>query len=523
MRDLRKTLGNDKLLTMASEAKAKYIDWANVIQYLDFVNIMSYDMGRPPTHNAALYKSSMADMSCEEAVTRHLNAGIPANKLTLGLAFFGRGDRNIIKDDELDYNEIIGLSGFIKCWDDDAKVPYLTDNLGTMVLSYDDELSIGLKADYVKQKGLKGAMYWDIEADDSNWTLGKAVASRLLPGSVPEEESFLATNQYMETFMEQVSYTDMDFTTSLITNFPGGGPGEADIPPTYTIKWTANASAGAVTLKLWDDEWSRSWSLSAGTSSQDVTNLVPNTTYSYMATGSNGKLLGSGSFHTRGTIHQVYFKPTVRNGRDLGGWTTTDGKTVRYRLLYRGGKVGSSYMKEEGKNEALAQGIKAELDLRELKDVPSKSYFGDNIAFLAPGFEESENYRTMLRDRAEGVKQCFEFIVKCLRENKPVYFHCAAGRDRTGTLAMVVLGVLGVREGDIGKDFELTYFSPADWSMQSDGYHHMRTAGSYGRSIQYLCDFSSDKKNLKEGSEKYLLSIGVAQKDIDDFRTIMLK
>ena len=48
-----------------------------------------------------------------------------------------------------------------------------------MVLSYDDEESIGLKADYVKEKGLKGAMYWDVEGDDANWTLSKAIASRL--------------------------------------------------------------------------------------------------------------------------------------------------------------------------------------------------------------------------------------------------------------------------------------------------------------------------------------------------------
>ena len=521
LKELRETLGPDKLITMASEAKANYVDWSNALQYLDFVNIMSYDMGKPPTHNAALYPSTLSKMSCDEAVAKHYAKGVPYDKMTLGMAFFGRVDRNILEGDELDYNEIIGLTGFNKCWDDVAKVPYLTDGAGTMVLSYDDEVSIGLKADYVKQKGLLGAMYWDIEADDSNWTLGKAVASRLLPGSVPAKEAFLATNEYMEKYMEEVEYPDMDFSYTSILNYPGGGPGEADIPPSYTMKWTADASAGKVTLKLWDEEWSRSWSLSAGTSSQEVSNLVPNTTYSYMATASNGKLLGSGSFHTRGTIHQVYFKPQVRNARDLGGWTTTDGKTVRYRLLYRGGKVSSSNMKTEGREEALAQGILAELDLRELEDVPSKSYFGDKIAFLAPGFEHG--YTSMLKERAEGVKQCFEFIVKCLRENKPVYFHCAAGRDRTGTMAMLILGVLGVPESQIGKDYELTYFSPADWSMYNGAYQHTRTyEGSYIKTIKYLYS-DGQYGTLKGGVEHYLIGIGVAQKDIDDLRTIMLK
>ena len=59
-------------------------------------------------------------------------------------------------------------------------VPYLVNASGTMVLTYDNERSIGLKADYVKSKGLLGAMYWNIEGDDKNWTLSKAIASRLL-------------------------------------------------------------------------------------------------------------------------------------------------------------------------------------------------------------------------------------------------------------------------------------------------------------------------------------------------------
>lgn len=65
-------------------------------------------------------------------------------------------------------------------WDNTAKVPYLTNASGDMILSYDDEESIGLKADYIKSKGLLGAMYWNIEADDRQWILSKAVASLLL-------------------------------------------------------------------------------------------------------------------------------------------------------------------------------------------------------------------------------------------------------------------------------------------------------------------------------------------------------
>ena len=88
---------------------------------------------------------------------------------------------------------------------------------------------------------------------------------------------------------------------------------------------------------------------------------------------------------------------------------------------------------------------------------------------------------------------------------------------------MAVLGVLGVPERDIAKDYELTYFSPADWSMNKGDYHHMRTAeGSYVAAMEYLWK-AGTSGSFKDRVESYLLSIGVAQKDIDDLRTIMLK
>ena len=524
MKDLREALGQDRLLTMASASNAKYVDFKEAVPYLNFVNVMTYDMGHPPKHNSALYRSAKASESCDESVAAHFAAGVPYEKMVLGIPFYGHGDGKAFED-YVDFKDLsYDPAKYKEQWDGTAMVPYLTDLTGKMVLNFDNERSVGLKADYVLQKRLAGAMYWNVEADDARWTLSKAIATRLLGYKDPnpgEEDLpvYQVTNPYMQKYMEEVRYTDRVYT-SVVTNYPGGGPGEADIPPSVTVEWTAASSSQQLTL-VEEGGWTRTWSLAAGVGSQELTNLVPNVVYTYQVTAS-GQVVGEGKFRTTGSIHQLYLKPKVRNARDLGGWTTTDGKKLRYRKLYRGGKVSSSNMKDEGRAEGLAQGILAELDLRELEDVPSKSYFGSDVAFLAPGFDHG--YRGMLRDRAEGVKQCFEFIVQCLRENKPVYFHCAAGRDRTGTIAMVIEGVLGVPESQIGKDYELTYFSPADWSMQEDGlYHHMRTAdGSYQPAIEYMWKMSKDG-TLKSGVQEYLLGIGVAQKDIDDLRALMLE
>ena len=517
--DLRAALGKDKLITMASSASAGYVNFSVAVQYLDFVNIMTYDMGKPPSyHNAGLYKSSKTKRSCDESVELHKAAGVPYEKIVLGIPFYGHGNGIEFSKDQVDFNEI-NYSGFNKCWDSEAMVPYLTNLSGEMVLSYDDETSVALKADYVKKKGLRGAMYWNIEADDAKWTLSKAIASRLLPSyGQADQDAILATNSYVQTFLEQVDYGETEYNYTRILDFPGGGPGEADVPPTYTISWTA-ASSGTQKLNIWEGDWSREYSLSAGVNKQDISNLVPGATYQWMVTSGNS-IVASGSFHTRGLLHQVYFEPNGRNGRDLGGWKGLDGKTIRFRRLYRGGAIHGSRTNSTGKQEMLAEGIRAEVDLREASDVPKESPLGSSIAFFAPGFDSG--YNEMVRDNKPKVKETFMFVVKCLRENKPVYFHCAAGRDRTGTLAVLLLGALGVSESDMAKDYELTYFSPADWSMYKGSYQHTRNNYSYP-SIRETIYNLTDSGTYAERITKYLLQIGVPQQDIDDLRAIMLR
>ena len=409
MKDLRETLGRDRLLTMASASNARYVNFKDAVQYMDFVNVMTYDMGDPPEHNGALYRSSLASESCEESVAKHVTNGVPASKIVLGIPFYGHGDGKAF-DDYVDYKDIkIDKSKYTVQWDNIAKVPYVTDAAGKMVLTYDDAQSVGLKAEYVTQKSLAGAMYWNIEADDASFTLANAVAARLLKDYVPTKPSLdpngiLVTNSYVEKYLEEVIYRDNSYETTQILDYPGGGPGTADVPPVHTITWTSDASAGALNLKVWESDWSRDYSLSAGASSQDLTNLVPGREYHYKVTASSGgKTVAEGSFKTKGLLHQVFFEPNVRNGRDLGGWKGLNGKTVAFRKVYRGGRLDGKYMNSTGKAEMRAEGIMAEVDLREEDDVPSKSPLGSDIEFFAPGFESGYNH--MVRDNPEKARR----------------------------------------------------------------------------------------------------------------------
>lgn len=183
MKQLRETLGTRYLLTYAGYVKnvietdegRKYIDIAAVDPYVDFVNVMTYDMDSAPSHQSALRDKS-AYVDCERAIKAYTDAGVAASKLVLGIPFYGR-----ISFDKspgaIDYNKIIMLDKNdykIDNWDSDANVPYVTYK-GTYYCGYDNEKSIAIKGDWIRGLGMKGMMYWDYNADDNQHTLCKAV------------------------------------------------------------------------------------------------------------------------------------------------------------------------------------------------------------------------------------------------------------------------------------------------------------------------------------------------------------
>lgn len=339
-------------------------------------------------------------------------------------------------------------------------------------------------------------------------------------GVVIPEDAILVTNAYMEKYLEEVHYPEGDWSYSKILEYPGGGAnGVGDVPPTVTISWQP-ATTGTCKLTLTEGDWNREFSLKEGATSLDVTNLVPCRKYEWVVSDSDGSMVASDSFWTKGHLHQVFFTKQARNARDLGGWKTADGKTVKFRKVFRGGKMSENYIDAAGIKDALAEGIRADLDLREEGGMPSQSPLGKDIAFCGPGF--LHGYQAMMEEPAK-VKAAFEFVVNCLREDKPVYFHCAIGSDRTGTFSILLLGILGVPEPDICKEYEITYFAPEKWSVTNGKVDRLRTNKSrYLQAIKYLLTYGS-YKDFKACVQSYLLKAGVSEKDINDFRTLMLE
>lgn len=169
MRDLRSSLGKKKLLTIASVCNADYIDFKAALPYLDYVNVMSYDMGTQNTHHAALYRSEYAgNCTADEAVRKHIAVGVPPRKIVLGMPFYGRGVNGYVPYSK----EFLTDKEF---WDDTAKVPMILDSLGNMLFGYENTRSIAEKCHYIVSNGLRGGMYWEYNADNASHDLAKAV------------------------------------------------------------------------------------------------------------------------------------------------------------------------------------------------------------------------------------------------------------------------------------------------------------------------------------------------------------
>lgn len=178
MAELRKALGKKRLLTFASSAGARHIDFPAVMPYVDFVNLMCYDMGRPAwnMHHSALYPSARARWSVAQSVEAHRKAGVPNDKIVVGVPFYGHANVKLGYSDYINWPEVAGaFPGQVYAVDSVAGVPYVADSAGTLLCVYDDPESLLLKCRYVLDNGLRGVMYWEYSCDDAQGTLRRTV------------------------------------------------------------------------------------------------------------------------------------------------------------------------------------------------------------------------------------------------------------------------------------------------------------------------------------------------------------
>lgn len=231
----------------------------------------------------------------------------------------------------------------------------------------------------------------------------------------------------------------------------------------------------------------------------------------------------------------------IYNVRDMGGYMTESGKRVKQGLVYRGGEI--TTMSGNGHYNTMTEYSKfifryemnmvggVELDLRGASDISD--------GYKANGFAEDgdieyvqyaiKSYEQTFTQTRSYVAPIFEVLKNA--NNKPVYYHCFGGADRTGTIGFLLNGLLGVSYEDLVIDFELTSYSSINNEHirnHLDGHQHQ-----YDRWPALINQLKTDttggyawdgNKLLKENIENFLIkACSVPQNTIDTIRDIMLE
>lgn len=196
------------------------------------------------------------------------------------------------------------------------------------------------------------------------------------------------------------------------------------------------------------------------------------------------------------------------NVRDLGGWAC-DGGTVKYGKLFRGGYVTSA------DRAVLVEqlGIQHELDLRGANEGGlTASPLGGDVRYTC-----AAAYAWYSLTPADAWKANLRCVFDAVTHNEPVYFHCAAGADRTGTLACVLEGLLGMSQSDIDKDYELTtFYSGSD----TDANARRRNEAEWSGLISALNGKSGSI--FRDKCVTFAAELGFTADEINAFRAAMI-
>lgn len=249
--------------------------------------------------------------------------------------------------------------------------------------------------------------------------------------------------------------------------------------------------------------------------------FVPGKTYYWFVYGnSTGKCSAVDTFTVINTPVRYITAGNVINMRDLGGQTNTEGDRVKYELIYRGAALDeyTSHIDDTARGVFNYLGIKSEIELRGGSQHNFTGFDENNAnAYYVKGAMYQEILTADAEQRGQ-YKTVFEAMAD--KSNYPFYFHCSAGADRTGTLAYLIYGLLGISYDDIRPEYELTSFS-AIGKRTGDLYSGNYSLDETNRLM--IEQYGGGTGNLQTAIENYLKNyIGVSDTTINSIKNILL-
>jgi len=259
-------------------------------------------------------------------------------------------------------------------------------------------------------------------------------------------------NEGTRKFLEEVDYTgDQDYILSFADKYYREY-GATDEPRPVTLSWTGGP-ATRIQMST-SPRFDNAFEVPGTDSPVEVYNLVPGVKY-YYKVFDGAKVLKTAYVVPVGPLRMIH--GISDNVRDFGGWKVPGGH-VAYGRLYRGAQL-STRMSDSARDLFSRElGISVDLDLRGIKK--SESWVRpviDGAVYLKLPVEKNLGRGT--GNTQELYQQAIRSIIGWLGEGRNVYFHCAGGADRTGSLAFLIEALLGVSESDLSKDYELTTFA----------------------------------------------------------------
>lgn len=290
----------------------------------------------------------------------------------------------------------------------------------------------------------------------------------------------------VKAFLDEVTYDPTDYSTSQIASY---APANADVSNTKPVGKTVGGKT------FYNEEPNKETPFAGG-----------------------GKA---------GTLKPLDFLRWIRtrdnsaeawNVRDLGGWAC-DGGTVRYGLLFRGGRLAAA-------DRAVLVGelgIQHDLDLRGreggTEDEPDmmSSPLGSDVRYT-----RAQKYAWYALSPVETWKTYLRCVIDAVTHREPVYFHCGVGADRTGTVAVMLEALLGMNQSDIDKDYELTCFSTGTGIDAQARRRDEDEYKAYIAEIKAVPLPSGVEDTFRNHAIYFVASLGFTADEINSFRSAMI-
>ena len=369
-----------------------------------------------------------------------------------------------------------------------------------------EEASVQAIANAIRAKNGEATTY---KIGDMAAAIAAISGSPIVDDSLENTVQYRQMNATAEGFIANVDYTENanDYSVTKVTPYYSATTSYSkEEPDGLKIKVPANTA-----LTVAQGGKTRSDAVSgAGV----IYNMEPLKAGTFAFGGKTYKIVPEGG------VRMIY-TPSVWNVRDLGGWACTGGR-VKYGKIFRGGNFGSISAADKS---TLVDwlGIKTDIDLRNNGETGgiTASPLGGSVEYFHQSLDFYANAVNTSAASARTVA-VLKKVMACVAANKPCYFHCMSGSDRTGTIAYLLLSLLGVSQSDKDKEYELTAFSDeADGKrFRSTNYNATNGNGWYPL-IKYFRDTYTGE-NDNEKVVAWAAANGITTAEINAFRAAMI-